>query len=126
MPFPCCSPAALKANLHVQCRSLATTLPLLCHSPIVTKAVRSLTCRLWTADANSHIPCRSHAIPLLRHCCGLERSLSERHVRGMVRERPENGTTFVNQTRPHYVNQVEKTQSKPLAEGHGRGTAWYM
>jgi hypothetical protein len=43
----------------------------------------------------------------------------------------------VNQTRPHCVNQMGKTQSKPLAErhgrgtagerhGNGRGTAWYM
>jgi hypothetical protein len=29
----------------------------------------------------------------------------------------------VNQTRPHCVNQMGKTQSKPLAERHGRGTA---
>jgi hypothetical protein len=30
----------------------------------------------------------------------------------------------VNQTRPHCVNQMRKTQYKPLAEGQGRGTAW--
>jgi hypothetical protein len=29
----------------------------------------------------------------------------------------------VNQTRPHCVNQMGKTQSTPLAERHGRGTA---
>jgi hypothetical protein len=29
----------------------------------------------------------------------------------------------VNQTRSHYVNQMGKTQSKALAERHGRGTA---
>jgi hypothetical protein len=45
---------------------------------------------------DSHIPCRSHA--------------------GMV---------CVNQTRPQYVNQMGRTQSKLLAERHGRGTAWY-
>jgi hypothetical protein len=28
----------------------------------------------------------------------------------------------VNQTRS--INQIGKTQSKPLAEQHGRGTAW--
>jgi hypothetical protein len=32
----------------------------------------------------------------------------------------------VNQTRPHYVNQMGKTQSNDLAERHGRGTAWYV
>jgi len=30
----------------------------------------------------------------------------------------------VNQTRPHCVNQMGKTHSKPLAAWHGRGTAW--
>ena len=30
----------------------------------------------------------------------------------------------VNQTRPHCINQMGKTHSKPLAVRHGRGTAW--
>ena len=30
----------------------------------------------------------------------------------------------VNQTRPHCVNQMGKTHSKPLAARHGRGPAW--
>jgi hypothetical protein len=30
----------------------------------------------------------------------------------------------VNQKRPHCVNQMGKTHSKPLAARHGRGTAW--
>jgi hypothetical protein len=30
----------------------------------------------------------------------------------------------VNQTRSHCINQMRKTQSKPLAKRHGRGTAW--
>ena len=34
------------------------------------------------------------------------------------------GMVSVNQTRPHCVNQMEKTHSKPLAARHGRGTAW--
>ena len=32
----------------------------------------------------------------------------------------------VNQTRPHCVNQMGKTHSKPLAARHGRGTAWTL
>ena len=32
--------------------------------------------------------------------------------------------TSVNQTRPHCVNQMGKTHSKPLAARHGRTTAW--
>ena len=34
------------------------------------------------------------------------------------------GMASVNQTRPHSVNQIGKTHSKPLAAGHDRGTAW--
>jgi hypothetical protein len=70
-------------------------------------AVRSPTCRLWTADANSHIPCHSHAAL----CRGLQKSLSERHGRGMAWERHRRGMACVNQTRPHCVNQLGKKQS---------------
>jgi hypothetical protein len=41
------------------------------------------TCRLWTTDANSHMPCHAHAAL----CRGLETSLPERHGRGMARAR---------------------------------------
>jgi hypothetical protein len=87
------------------------------------------------ADANSHMPCpcRAHAAM----CCGLEKSLSERHGRGMVGARHGRGMVgarhgrgmaCVYQTRPHCVNQMGKTQSKPLAARHerGMGTAWYV
>ena len=36
----------------------------------------------------------------------------------------EHGMASVNQTRPHCVNQMGTTHSKPLAVRHGRGTAW--
>jgi hypothetical protein len=36
------------------------------------------------------------------------------------------GMTCGNETWLHCVNQMEKTQYKPLAGRHGRGTAWYM
>jgi hypothetical protein len=52
-----------------------------------------------------------------RLCCGLEKN-------GMVRAWHGHGTASVNQTRPHCVNQMEYTHSKPLAAQHGRGTAW--
>ena len=34
------------------------------------------------------------------------------------------GMASVNQTRPHCVNQMGKTHSKPITARHGRGTAW--
>jgi hypothetical protein len=54
-------------------------------------------------------------------CRGLEKSLSERHGR---RARHGRGMVCVNQTRPHCLNEMGKTQSKPLATRHGRKTAW--
>jgi hypothetical protein len=42
---------------------------------------------------------------------------------GAAWERHGNGMSCVNQTRPHYVNQMGNTQSNDLAERHGRGTA---
>jgi hypothetical protein len=43
---------------------------------------------------------------------------------GMVRAWHGRGMASVNQTRPRCVNQMGKTQSKPLGARHGRGTAW--
>jgi hypothetical protein len=60
------------------------------------------------ADANSYMPCNAYATL----CRGLEKLLSERHGRGMA---------CVNQTWPHCVNQIGKTQSKPLVAQHGNG-----
>jgi hypothetical protein len=78
--------------------------------------------------ANSSIPCRSHAVPPL--CCdrGLEKSLSERHGRSTAGARHwhGHGMVCVNQTQPHCVHQMGKTQSKPSATRHGRGTAWAL
>jgi hypothetical protein len=73
--------------------------------------------------ADSHIPCRAHTVPLpCRATKDLEcvfpiwftqcgRVWFTRHI-------------FMNQTRPHCVNQMGKTHSKSLAAWHGRGTAW--
>jgi hypothetical protein len=67
-------------------------------------------------------PCRHPAATLPRLCRGFEKPLSEMHIRA----RRGNGMVCVNQTRPHCINQMGKTQSKPFAERHGRGTAWYV
>jgi len=52
-------------------------------------------------------------------CRGLEKN-------GMVRAWHGRCMASVNQTRPHCVNHMGKTQSKPLAARHGRGTAWAL
>jgi hypothetical protein len=101
--MPCRVPAILR-----QCRVLRETPRGSRKKP---NAGMSPTCRLWTADIHSHMPRHVHAAL----CRGLEQSLSERQGRGMA---------CLNQTRPHCVNQMGKTQSKPLAALHGKGTAW--
>jgi hypothetical protein len=59
-----------------------------------------------------------------RSCCAvvLKRTACSEH--GMDAAWAWHGMVSVNQTRPHCVNQVGKTHSKPLAARHGRGTAW--
>jgi hypothetical protein len=54
-----------------------------------------------------------------RPCCAvaLKRTAWSEHGTGA-------GMASVNQTRPHCVNQMGKTHSKPLAARHGTGTAW--
>ena len=42
----------------------------------------------------------------------------------MDRARHGHGMASVNQTRPHCVNQMGKTHSKPLAARFATGTAW--
>jgi hypothetical protein len=139
MPSPCCSPAVLKTDSHIPCRSPAATLPLLCHSPRVlcfTLATASeIGMLLITNFLELGVASRQHAVNLPtpcrrdpatnvpRTCHGLERSLLKRHIRGMAGERHGNGMACVNQTRPHCVNQMGNTQSRALVERHGRGTA---
>ena len=50
-------------------------------------------------------------------CRGLENN-------GRVSAWYGHGMESVNQTRPHCANQMGKTNSKPSAARHGRGTAW--
>src|SRR5215510_7917060 len=74
-------------------------------------------------------PCREPAI--LRQCCVLRESPCGRPcrhpaVKGVFVAWQGNGMVCVNQTRPHCVYQMGKSQSKPFAGRHGMGTAWYV
>jgi hypothetical protein len=71
--------------------------------------------------ADSHIPCRFHAVPLPCRSFPFDlhsAAVFDSHIpwHGMCES-----ALCVNQTRPHCVNQMGKIQSKPLAERHGRG-----
>ena len=85
-------------------------------------------CLIHTCHA---MPCSVHAVLLkatAQHgrrekavlCYGLEKK------NGMVGAWHGHSMTSVNQTRPHCVNQMGTTHSKPLAVRHGRGTAWAL
>ena len=118
---------SLKADSHIACRSHAVPLP--------CRAAKSLECvfpisftqcgRVWFTLA---MPCPCHAptMPFFsrpqhntafsrRPCCAvaLRRTAWSEH-----------GMASVNQTRPHCVNQMGKTHSKPLAARHDRGKVW--
>jgi hypothetical protein len=75
-----------------------------------------------TVDANAHMPCRTHAVPMLCSTVVLGSHfqyyvVEAWHGRGMV---------CVNETRPHCVNQMGKIQYKLLVTRHGKGTARYV
>ena len=83
---------------------------------------------LHSAAVSSYLPCHAPTMPFFsrpqhstavsrRPCCDLEKN-------GMVGAWHGQGMASVNQTRPHCVNQMGKTHSKPLAGRHGWGTAW--
>jgi hypothetical protein len=66
-----------------------------------------------------------HAVTLPpRPCHEPAMALRGLFQKGMFVAWQGNGVACVNQTRPHCVNQMGKTQYKALAERHGRGTAW--
>jgi hypothetical protein len=66
------------------------------------------------------MPRHDHAAPMLR--CAV--ALRSRFQNGMVVAWHGHGMACENQTRPHCVNQMEKTQSEPLVARHGRGAEW--
>ena len=80
------------------------------------------------AVSDSHLPCHAHA--MLRPCRssqGHSTAVEKRPCCAMALRRTAwawHGMASVKQTRPHCVNQMVKTHSKPLAARHGRGTAW--
>ena len=80
-------------------------------------------CLIHTCHAMP-MPCSCHAptMPFFSRpqqstavqCCGIEKN-------GMVGAWHGHGMASVNQTRPHCVNQMGNTHSKPLAPRHGHG-----
>jgi hypothetical protein len=69
-----------------------------------------------------------HAVPMLFPCRHPAVALRSRFQKGIFVAWQGNGMVCVNPTRPHCVNQMGKTQSKPLGERqrNGMGKAWYL
>jgi hypothetical protein len=61
-----------------------------------------------------------HAMPML--CCVMV--LRSCFQNGLVVAWHRRSIACVNQSWPHCVSQIGKTQSKPLVAQHGRGSAW--
>ena len=59
-----------------------------------------------------------------RSCCTVALRRTAWSKQGMGAAWAWHGMASVNQTRPHCVNQMGKTHSKPLVARHGRETAW--
>ena len=114
----------IKADSHIACRAHSVPLP--------CRAAKGLECVFpidlhSSAVSDSHLPCHAPTMPFFSRpqhstavlCCGLEKN-------GMVGAWHGHGMSSVNQTRPHCVDQMGKTHSKPLAAQHDRGTACYV
>jgi hypothetical protein len=72
------------------------------------------------AEISRTLADRQHAIS----CRHPAMALRSRFQKGIFVAWQGNSMVCVNQTRPHCVNQMRKTQSKALAECNCRGTAW--
>ena len=92
------------------------SMPFPCHAVPLRVYNVSLPFDLHSAAvSDSHLPCHGHVER--RPCCAvaLRRTAWSEHV-----------MESVNRARPHCVNQMGKTHSKPSAARHGRGTACYV
>src|SRR5215471_18060628 len=123
MLFPCRVKARFTHTMPRPCRVKARfthTLPRPCHSPASDNKLPGTPCGSRKTPTAGRSPTfSSHDVRMPSACC-------DPAVKGIFVAWQGNGTVCVNQTRPHCVNQTGKSQSKPLAEWHGRGTAWYV
>jgi hypothetical protein len=97
---------------------------------VVAGRSRTQAGRLYAVSGRPMLIHTFHAMSMPRFAV----ALISRFQNGMVVVWHGRGKACVNQTWPHCVNQIGKTQSKPLAARHGRarhgrgmGThAWYV
>jgi hypothetical protein len=126
-----------RADSHIPCRSHAvplprpchdpaTTLPLSCHYPAILRQCRKRAGHPHAVSERPMLIHTYHVVLIPFPCREPAVTLRGRFQNGIFMAWQGNGMACVNQTWPHCVNQIGKTQSKPLAEGHGRGTARYV
>jgi hypothetical protein len=92
---------------------------------VVAGRSRTRTGRPHAASGRPMLIHTYHAVPMPFPCrfpaVTLRVLFQKGHIRGMAGDRCGNGMACVNQTRPHCVYQMGKTQSKPLAKRRGNG-----
>jgi hypothetical protein len=94
---------------------------------VVAATGRKLASRQHAVSERPMLIHTYHAVPMLfpcRHPAATMPWLRDRFQKGIFVAWQGNGMVCVNQTRLHCVNQTGKTQSKALAERHGRGKTW--
>jgi hypothetical protein len=136
MPFPCRSPAALIHTCHAATLPFSDSAVSFVKESVVDENIRTVSLLLVTIFVELRVVAlrirkragRPHVVygrPMLIHTyhagpmrrCAV--ALRGRFQNGMIVAWQGIGMACVNQTWPHFVNQMGKTQSKPLAERHG-------
>jgi hypothetical protein len=112
MPFPCRSPATLIHTCHAATLPFSDSVMSFVKVRVVDGNIRTASLFLVTTFVE------------LRVVAGRSRTRAGRpHA---VSGWPTLIHTYHAVPMPHCVNQMGKEQSKPLAERHGWGTAWYV
>jgi hypothetical protein len=101
-------------------------MPFPCRDPAILRQCQTQAGRPYAVSGRPMLIHTYHAFPMPFPCRETAVTLRDRFKNGIFVAWQGNGIVCVNQTRPRCANQMGKTQSKPLAERHGMGTAWYV
>ena len=122
MPFPCRVKARFTHTMPFPCRVKARfthIMPRPCHSPASDNKLPG------TPRGSRKQPTAGRSLTFSSQAVRMPSACRDPAVKGIFVAWQGNDMVCVNQTRPPCVNQMGKSQSKPLTERHGMGTAWH-